>query len=114
MNARCLQEDYATDTIFSNCKAHDGSTCAQIYVGVESQYASIEGITEKSKMPRTLLNFIRNFGAMDYLWRDMAKEEDSKAVNDILRSILDLKHFRLWAGTDFVNKSAKLSLPSTL
>ena len=34
------------------------------------------------------MNFIRNVGAMQFLWHDMAKEEDSKAVNDLLRSIL--------------------------
>ena len=38
-------------------------------------------------MPRTLLNFIRQWGAMKFLWRDMAKEENSKTVNDLLRSI---------------------------
>ena len=75
------------DTIFANSKAHDGSTCAQIYVGVKSQFISLEGMTAKSEMPRTLLNFIRCWGAMKFLWRDMAKEEDSAAVNDILRSI---------------------------
>lgn len=73
--------------IFSNCKAHDGSTCAQIYVGVVSQFVDIEGMTSKSQMPRSLLNFIRQWGAIKFLWRDMVKEENSKAVNDLLRSI---------------------------
>ena len=67
MNARRLTEGYATHTIFSNCKAHDGSTCAQIYVGVDSQFVSLEGMSAKSQVPRTLLNFICNFGAMRYL-----------------------------------------------
>mmetsp|Transcript_21450 Transcript_21450/g.24850 ORF Transcript_21450/g.24850 Transcript_21450/m.24850 type:complete len:243 (-) Transcript_21450:75-803(-) len=93
MNARRLNEGYATDTIFANCKAHDGSSCAQIYVGVDSQFVSLEGMQYKSQMPRTLMNFIRTWGAMRFLWRDMAKEEDSKAVNDILRSILAPNRF---------------------
>jgi len=83
MNVRRLNEGYATDTIFSNCKAHDGSSCAQIYVGC----TSIEGMSAKSQTPRTLLNFIRQWGAMKFLWRDMAKEENSTTVNDLLRSI---------------------------
>ena len=82
MNVRRLNEGYATDTIFANTKALDGSTCAQIYVGVTSQFVSLEGMKTKSEMPRTLLNFIRCWGAMRFLWRDMAKEEDSKAVNE--------------------------------
>jgi hypothetical protein len=93
MNVRRLNEGYATDTIFSNSKAHDGSTCAQIYVGVESKFVSLEGMKQKSEMPRTLLNFIRCWGAMRYLWRDMAKEEDSAAVNDILRAIVAPNRF---------------------
>ena len=80
MNCRRLNEGYAIDTIFRNYNA-------QIYVGVKSQNVDIEGITSKSKMLRTLLNFIHQWGAMRFLWRDMAKEEDSKAVNDLLRSI---------------------------
>ena len=67
MNARRLNEGYATDTIFANCKAHDGSTCAQIYVGVDSQFVSLEGMQFKSQMPRTLMNFIRTWGAMRFL-----------------------------------------------
>ena len=48
MNVRRLNEECATDTIFVNCKAHDGSTCAQIYVGVTSQFISLEGMKAKS------------------------------------------------------------------
>ena len=87
MNVRRLNEGYATDTIFANSKAHDGSSCAQIYVGCSSQFVYLEGMSQKSQMPRTLMNFIRGWGAMRFLWRDMAKEENSKAVNDLLRAI---------------------------
>jgi hypothetical protein len=87
MNVCRLNEGYATDTIFANSKAHDGSTCAQVYVGVTSHFVYLEGMKAKSEMPRTLLNFIRCWGAMRFLCRDMAKEEDSKAVNDLLHSI---------------------------
>ena len=72
MNVRRLNEGYATDTIFANTKAHDGSTCAQIYVGVTSQSISPEGMKMKSEMPRTLLNLSRCWEAMRSLWRDMA------------------------------------------
>lgn len=93
MNARRLNEGYATDTIFANCKAQDGSPCAQIYVGVDSKFVSLESMQSKSQMPRRLLIFIRTWGAMHFLWRDMAKEEDIKAVNDILRSNLAPNRF---------------------
>jgi len=68
MNVRRLNEGYATDTIFSNCKAHDCSSCAQVYVGCTSKFVYIEGMSAKSQMPRTLLNFIRQWGAMKFLW----------------------------------------------
>ena len=59
MNVCRLSEGYVTDEIFANTKAHDGSTCAQIYVGVTSQFVSLQVMKMKSEMPRTLLNFIR-------------------------------------------------------
>ena len=62
MNVRRLNEGYATDTIFSNCKAYDGSSCAKVYVGCTSKFVYIEGMATKSQMPRTLLNFIRQWG----------------------------------------------------
>ena len=34
MNVRRLNEGYATDTIFSHYKAHDGAIYAQIYMRV--------------------------------------------------------------------------------
>ena len=67
MNVHCLNEDYATNTFFSDCKAHHGSTCSQIYVGVESQFVLLEGMKLKLQMPHTLLNFIRCWGAMSFL-----------------------------------------------
>ena len=93
MNVRHLTEGFATDIIFFDCKAHDGSTYAQIYIYVDSQFVSLEGMSTKSQMPRTLLNFICTFGAMQHLWRDIAKEEDSKVVNDLLRNILAPNRF---------------------
>ncbi len=89
MNFCRLNEGYTMDTIFANCKVHDGSTCAQIYVGIKSQFVSIEGMTSKAQMPRhgALLNFIRFWGAMKYLKSNMVKEENSKAVNHLLRAI---------------------------
>jgi len=50
------------DTIFAYCKARDDSSCAQIYVGVESQFVDIDGMTSISQMLRTLFNFINVSG----------------------------------------------------
>ena len=44
-------------------------------------------MSANSLTPRTLRNFIRQWGAMKFMWRDMAKEENSKTINDLLRSI---------------------------
>ena len=38
-------------------------------------------MTTKAQMPRTLLNFIRSWEAMRYVWRDMTKDEERKAGN---------------------------------
>ena len=80
-----LFEVYATDTFFSNVAAHDGSTCAQLYVGKQSFFTKIYGMRTESQMPTTLQDFIRSFGAMKGLFSDNAKSETSKAVKDILR-----------------------------
>ena len=67
-SVRRLNEGYAADMIFVNSKAHDGSICAEVYVSVTSQFISLEGMKTKSKMPHTLLNFIRCWGALQFHW----------------------------------------------
>ena len=93
INVHQLNKDCATDTIFANCKAHNESTFAQIYLGVNSQLVSLEDIKSKSQMTCDLLKFIRSWRFLHFLWYGMAKEKDISTVYDILRSVLAPKHF---------------------
>jgi len=93
LNVRRLSEVYATDTFFADVKAHDGSTCAQLYCGKTSQFTQVYGMKTESQMPGTLMDFIRSFGAMQGLFSDNAKVETSNVIKDILRlyNIFDLQ-----------------------
>ena len=48
-----LDEEYATDTFFSDTKAHDGSTSVQLYCGRKSQFTKVYGMKTESEMPGT-------------------------------------------------------------
>eukprot|EP00957_Ditylum_brightwellii_P008330 630644-Ditylum_brightwellii.AAC.1 len=78
-----IGEVCVTDTYFSNIKAHDGSTCAQLYYGRKNVLADIFGMKTESQMPGTLMNFIHKEGAMKGLFGDNAKAQTSIAINDI-------------------------------
>ena len=84
LRVRRLDEVYATDTFFSNVKAHDGSECVQLYCGRKSYFTSTYGMKTESQMSGTLMDFIKSFGAMQGLFSDNAKAESSAAVKDIL------------------------------
>ena len=86
LRVRRLDEDVATDTFFSNTKALDGSTCAQLFVGRKSMLTDIFGMKTESQMPGALMDFIRKWGAGTGLFSDNAKSETSRAVRDILRT----------------------------
>ena len=86
LRVRRLDEDVATDTFFSNVKAHDGSTCAQLFVGRKSMLTDIFGMKTESQVPGALMDFIRKWGAGRGLFSDNAKSETSNAVRDILRT----------------------------
>ena len=85
LRVRRLDEVYATDTYYSSVKAHDGSTCVQIYCGRKSMFTDIFGMKTESQMPGTLMDFIRKWGAMNGLFSYNAKAQTSLAVQDILR-----------------------------
>ena len=85
LRVRRLDEDVATDTFFSNTKALDGSTCAQLFVGRRSMLTDIFGMKTERQMPGALMDFIRKWGAGTGLFSDNAKSETSNAVRDILR-----------------------------
>jgi len=92
LNVQRLDEDVATGTYFANVTAHDGSTCAQLYVGKVSLLTKVFGMKSDSEFPATLLDFIRSFGAMNCLISDNAKAELSSAVKNILRQFQITAH----------------------
>eukprot|EP00957_Ditylum_brightwellii_P010596 802564-Ditylum_brightwellii.AAC.1 len=71
--------------MFSNAKAHDGSTCVQLYCGRKSLLADIFGMKTELQRPGTLMDFIHKWGAMKGLFSDNAKAQTSMAIKDILR-----------------------------
>jgi hypothetical protein len=84
-NVQCLDEDVSTDTYFANVTAHDGLTCAQLFVGKVSFLTIVFGMRSDCEFPSTLLIFIHSFGAMNCLISDNAKAELSSGVKNILR-----------------------------
>ena len=80
-----LDEVYATDTFFSQTTAHDGSTCCQLYCGRKSYFTSVYGMKSEYEMPGSLMDFIRQHGAMKGLFSDNARVQTGHAVRDILR-----------------------------
>ena len=87
-NVRRRNEAVATDTIYSDTPAiDDGSTCAQLYVGLVSLYNSVTGMKSEKDFVHTLEDTIRKHGAMDKLISDRAQVEVSNKVLDILRAM---------------------------
>jgi hypothetical protein len=85
---RC-QESVATDTIFSNTPAiDDGSTMAQIFVGVDTLVTGVYPMKAASQFPATLEDNIRHRGAMNKLLSDRAQVEISQRVQNLLRALI--------------------------
>jgi hypothetical protein len=60
MNVHRRDEDIATDTVFSDEPAvDDGATCAQFYVGMESQVCDVYGMKTDGQFVNTLQDNIR-------------------------------------------------------
>jgi hypothetical protein len=57
----------------------------QLFVGLQSEFCKGYPMSQKSEFPRTLMDFIRSYGAMQGLVSDNALEQTSIAVDDILR-----------------------------
>jgi hypothetical protein len=89
MNVHRRDEDIATDTVFSDTPAiDDGSLCAQIYIGMESQVCGIYGMKTDGQFVNTLQDNIRQRGAPTRLISDRAQAEISNKVKDILRALI--------------------------
>jgi hypothetical protein len=57
----------------------------QLFVGLQSEFCKGYPMSQKSDFPRTLMDFIRSYGAMQGLVSKNALEQTSVAVDDILR-----------------------------
>ena len=89
LNVRRRNEPVATDTVEMNVAAVDsgGIKYAQIFVGRESLVVDIYGMKKQSQFVNTLLDNIRQRGAMDTLISDRAAVEISQRVLDVLRHL---------------------------
>ena len=63
----------ATDTLFSSSPSIGGITCAQLYVGKDSMFTAVFGMTRESQFSTTLEEYIRKWGAMSALKSDNGK-----------------------------------------
>jgi hypothetical protein len=89
LNVHQRQEAVASDTIFSDTPAVDnGSTCAQIFVGMDTLVTDAYGIKSDGEFVSTLEDNIRKLGAMSKLVSDCAQSEVSNKVLDILRNYM--------------------------
>ena len=89
-NAWRRNEPVASDTIFAGTPAigTGGQTMAQFYCGRKSLVIDIYGMNTEAEFVNTLLDIIRERGAMDKLITDGARVEQSARVKDILRMLI--------------------------
>jgi len=89
-NIRRRKEAVATDSLFADAPAVDtpGHAGAQMLVGRSSLLTDCYGFCSASEFPNTLLENIRERGAMDTLTSDHANYEMSARVKDVLWSLM--------------------------
>ena len=90
LNTPRRNEPVATDTVFADVAAVDtpGYTCAQTFVGRSSLLADAYGMASTNEFVNTLLDCIRDGGAVDQLTSDHANYEMSSRVKDTLRALM--------------------------
>ena len=79
-------EPIATDTVFFDVYAWGDIRCVQLFVGRNSYYMTVHGMTTDGDFANTLQDEIRHRGAPDQLISDRARAETSQRVGDILRN----------------------------
>jgi len=84
------KETVATDTVYASVPAvaSGGIKSAQLFIGRESLVADIYGMKTDKQFVNTLLDTIRQRGAMDKLSSDSARVEISSRVKDVLRALM--------------------------
>jgi hypothetical protein len=90
-NVPRFNDTVATDTFIATTPAlndgipgHGGVTLCQIYCARECQLTQGTPMKDETEIPATLLEFIREIGAMNMLVSDNAKVAIGKAVKEIL------------------------------
>ena len=86
LNIRRRKEAVAKDSMFADVPVVDTPGCAgaQTFVGRSSLLTDCYGFCSASEFPNTLLDNIRERGAMDVLMSDHANYEMSARVKDML------------------------------
>ena len=81
-------ESVATDTIFSDTPAiDDGTTCAQLFVGLSRKYCEAIGMNTDGEFVSALMDTIQENGAIDRIVKDGREGLISKKVCNILRHL---------------------------
>ena len=108
-NRRRLQEDVAMDTYFSDVVGIDGSTCAQVYVGLISKMINVYPMLSKASghILRTYQDFMRYEGVPECLHRDLLPEQQ---VDRIIHLNRDMMVNDLWSEAHHPNQNSAESL----
>ena len=85
LNRRRLNETYSTDTLFASIPSIGGQTCAQIFVGKQSQFTALYGMRSESSGVQALEDFIRFFGAPNMLLNDNSQMQTGNAWTEVCR-----------------------------
>ena len=89
LNRFRINEKVSTDTIFSNCRAYGGSTCAQIFYGMTSRVINVYGMKSENEFASSVYpDFLRHEGIPTILRRDRGLAQRSQAVQDLHRTYL--------------------------
>ncbi|MGL5917807.1 MAG: hypothetical protein ACRCYM_01000, partial [Cetobacterium sp.] len=100
-NVRRRHEPVATDSVVMDTPAIDsGVTWAQIFIGRHSLVVDVYGMKSKAHFVNTLLDNIRQRGAMDILLSDGDTVEISQRVRDVLRHLF----IQDWQSTPYFQK----------
>ena len=88
MNVVRRNESVATDTMFADTPAVDnGSTCAQIFAGINSKFCLAIGMNTDSQFVHALQDTIRKYGAMNQLVTDGVEALISQKMQDVLQHL---------------------------
>jgi len=85
LRPRRTREGFCTDPFFASTKSYRGFTCAQVFVGRESDLVHVDLMKGKGYAPQALQNFIRTVGAPAYIMADNAPEEQEGEWAQICR-----------------------------